>query len=48
MKRTVKVGMILMVLMVAVLLGGERGALAAEPIKVGFVGIMTGTECPQR
>ena len=42
MKRTVKVGMFLMVLMVAVLLGGVGGALAAEPIKVGFVGIMTG------
>jgi branched-chain amino acid transport system substrate-binding protein len=42
MERMAKVGMVLMVLMVAVLWGGEKGALAAEPIKVGLVGIMTG------
>ena len=34
-----------MVFMVAGFLGGEKGALAAEPIKVGIVGHHDRTEC---
>jgi len=41
MERRAKVGMTVMVLMVAVLLG-TGAAIAADPIKIGLVGIMTG------
>ena len=41
MERIVKVGMMAMLLLVTVLFGAGEG-IAAEPIKVGLVGIMTG------
>ena len=41
MERIAKVGMTVLVLVVTVLLGAG-GAVAAEPIKIGMVGIMTG------
>jgi branched-chain amino acid transport system substrate-binding protein len=41
MERIAKVGMMVMLLLVTVLFGAGEG-IAAEPIKVGLVGIMTG------
>jgi len=41
MERIAKIGMTVLVLVVTVLLGAG-GAIAAEPIKIGLVGIMTG------
>ena len=45
MARRANIGFFVMVFMAAVLISGA--ALAADPIKIGLVGIMTGVECPE-